>query len=120
MQYETIIQEGVTISIDEENENIYAYLMANVLSYYLSKNYNGTEIDYLSFNWNGTLYSNIETPIGETRPIISRLSPLYNSINYARIVKSLLRNHNLGIPADQIISKVKFLINNYQKELILL
>lgn len=45
-RYGDIIQEGATISIDEINSDIYAYLMANVISYYISKNYKDTIIDY--------------------------------------------------------------------------
>ena len=38
-RYGDIIQEGVTISIDEISSDIYTYIMANVISYYISKNY---------------------------------------------------------------------------------
>lgn len=53
-RYGDIIQEGVTISIDEISSDIYTYIMANVISYYISKNYNGTNIDYLNFKRNCT------------------------------------------------------------------
>lgn len=109
-----IIQEGVTISIDEINDDVYAYLMANVLDYYVSKNYSGTQINYSDIGWNHTLYSNIETPNGEIKPISASLSTLYDSVYYSRIITSLLGSHNLDIPADQIISNLRNGISNQQ------
>ncbi len=106
-QYAEIIQTGVKITVDEINSDIYAYLMANALAYYISKNYNNTQIDYLDYNWDYTLYSDNKVPKGETRPLVSSLSALYDSTNYANIIIGLLRNHNLGIPADQILFNLR-------------
>jgi hypothetical protein len=114
IQYGTVIQEGMTISIDEKNDDIYAYLMANVVDYYLSTNYAGAPINYLDINWNRVLYSNPETPRGETIPMIAPLSTLYDSVDYSRIVTSLLGSHNLGVSADQIISNLRNRISNQQ------
>ena len=113
-RYGDIIQEGVTISIDEINSDIYAYLMANVISYYISKNYKDTIIDYSDLSWNYILFSNIKTPKFEIDPIISSLSTLYDSPNYSRIIKSILGSHNLGIPTDQIISNLRNKISSQQ------
>lgn len=113
-QYGNIIQEGVTISVDEINTDIYAYLMANVLDDYISKNYNDTQIDYLDIDWNHTLYSNTDTPRGQTIPMLSTLSTLYDSVDYSKIVTSLLGCHNLGVPVDQIISNLRNRITSQQ------
>lgn len=113
-QHGDIIQEGVTISTEEANADIYAYLMANVLDYYVSKNYNDTPIDYSNIDWNYTLYSNIETPKGSTFPMMSSLSTLYESTDYSKIITSLLGSHNLGIPTDQIISNLRNRISSQQ------
>lgn len=113
-QYGNIIQEGVTISIDEINSDIYAYLMANVLEYYVSKNYNDIQIDYLDIDWNYNLYSSIDTSRGKTVPMISTLSTLFDSVDYSKIIISLLGNHNLGISGDQIISNLKNRISSQQ------
>lgn len=113
-RYGDIIQEGVTISVDEINSDIYAYLMANVISYYISKNYNDTNIDYLDFSWNNTLFSNIKTQKFEIAPIMTSLSSLYDSPCYSRIVKSILGSHNLGIPRDHIISNLRNKISSQQ------
>lgn len=113
-RYGDTIQEGVTISVDEINSDIYAYLMANVISYYISKNYNDTNIDYLDFSWNNTLFSNIKTQKFEIAPIMTSLSSLYDSLCYSRIVKSILGSHNLGIPTDQIISNLRNKISSQQ------
>ena len=113
-RYGDIIQEGVTISIDEISSDIYAYIMANVISYYISKNYKDTIIDYSDFSWNYILFSNIKTPKFEIDPIISSLSTLYDSPNYSRIIKSILGSHNLGIPTDQIISNLRNKISSQQ------
>lgn len=113
-RYGDIIQEGVTISIDEISSDIYVYIMANVISYYISKNYNGTNIDYLNFNRNCTLFSNIKTQKFEINPIMVSLYSLYDSPNYSRIVKSILGSHNLGIPTDQIISNLRNKISSQQ------
>lgn len=113
-RYGDIIQEGVTISIDEISSDIYTYIMANVISYYISKNYNGTNIDYLNFKRNCTLFSNIKTQKFEINPIMASLYSLYDSPNYSRIVKSILGSHNLGIPRDQIISNLRNKISSQQ------
>lgn len=106
------IQEGVSVSVDEVNSTIYAYLVANVLSYYLEKNYGSSKIDNFDLNWNHTLYSNIEVPRAETRPLAASLSSLYDVTSLARIATSLIGSHNLGIHADQIIFNLKNDITN--------
>lgn len=93
-QYGTTVQEGMTISLDGENEEVYKYLLANTLSHYLSKNYAGVQIDLKDFNWR--LYSSGKSTIVD-------LSSLQNSIDYERIVTGLIVCHNVGASTEQII-----------------
>lgn len=114
MQNGTVIQEGMTISVAESNSDIYAYLMASVLSYYLSKNYEDTQIDYTNPNWNCILYSKERAQKIESAPIMSSLYTLYESSYYSQIVTGLLCFHNLNKPADQIIANLSARILNQQ------
>lgn len=52
-----VIQEGVSISINEDNDDIFQYLMVNVLDYYLAKNYSSSNVGCQSLDWNGILFS---------------------------------------------------------------
>ena len=113
-QYDTIIQEGVTISIDEKTENdIYAYLVANVLDYYISQNYVDEEIDDLRY-WNWDLYSAETLQDGESVPIFSNLSLLREIPEYEKIVISIIGNHNVGLSSNQLISNLKNKISDRQ------
>ena len=111
-QYGTILKEGVTVSIDEMNEDIYAYLAASVLDYYLSQNYGNKEIDLIDFN--GILYSNEKRERGTTVPMIAMLSSLIESPDYYKIVASIIGNHNVGESSEQIIDNLKNRISNQQ------
>lgn len=114
MQYNTIIQEGVVVSIDEVNEDIYKYLLANVLDYYLSINYEGILINNMDINWDQTLYSSTEKQENSTIPMICGLSCLYESREYERIVTSIITNHNLNQSSKQIIDNLRQAIYNQQ------
>ena len=78
-QYSTIIQEGVTISIDEANEDVYAYLVANVLDYYVSKNYKGAKINNMSMDFNYFLYSNESKDKETAVPMLAEICSLMES-----------------------------------------
>ncbi len=112
-QYGTIIQEGVTISIDEVNKEVYKYLLANVLDHYLSVNYAGTTINNIDLDWNHILYSNNNCSKG-TVPMICGLSSLYESKEYERIITSIITNHNLNQSSEQIIDNLRQAIYNQQ------
>lgn len=111
-QYGTILKEGVTISIDEANEDVYSYLVASVLDYYVSKNLSGKEIDLLNFN--SILYSNKEHKIGETVPMLAMLGSLTESPEYYKIVAGILDNHNIDESSEQIISNLRNGISSQQ------
>ena len=111
-QHSIIIKEGVTISIDEENEDIYSYLVACVIDYYISQNYGDEKIDLMRFN--GALYSNVKRDRGNVVPMIAFLGTLTESIEYSRIISSIICNHNLGESSEQIIDNLKNSICNQQ------
>lgn len=111
-QYGTILKEGVTISIDEANEDVYSYLAACVLDYYVSQNLGDKEIDLLEFN--SILYSNEKYERGATVPMLAMLGSLTESQEYYKIVASILGNHNIGESSEQIISNLRNRISNQQ------
>lgn len=113
MQPAGIFKEGVSISINEANEDIYSYLVACVLDYYISKNLGDKEIDLDNFK--SVLHSN-EQPDRETRlvPMIASLASLTGLSKYYRIVVTLLRNHNVGESSEQIIANLRNRISNQQ------
>lgn len=111
-QYGTTLKEGVTILIDDENEDIYSYLVASVLDYYVSENLNGEEINLLGFNY--VLHSNIKNEEGATIPITANLGSLTESLECYKIVVSILGNHNVGESSEQIISNLRNRVSNQQ------
>ena len=113
-QYSTIIQKGVTISIDEANEDVYAYLVANVLDYYVSKNYKGTKINNMSMHFNDILYSNESKDKETVVPMLAGICSLMESSELSRVVNSILGAHNLGVSSKQIIANLRNRISNQQ------
>lgn len=115
VQYGTVIQEGVDISVDQIDEDIYDYLMANVLDYVLSESYKDTPINYLDVNWNHSLDLQI-SDLRREKPTIfmANLSNLLESTSRSRIVTSILGNHNLGVGSKQVISNLKDRITSRQ------
>lgn len=114
-QYGALIQEGMTITIDENNEAVYKYLLANVLDHYLSVNYAGSTIKNRGLDWNHTLYSNDkEQENSATVPMLCGLTCLYDSNEYASIATSIITNHNLARSSEQIIGNLKKAIYNQQ------
>ena len=111
-QFGTTLKEGVTISIDESNEDVYSYLVASVLDYYVSQNLGGQQID-LMYSTN-TLYSNEKHERGTPAPIQAELSSLTESSKYYNIVTSILGNHNVGESSEQLIANLRNRISNQQ------
>ena len=109
---DTILKEGVTISIDEVNGEVYSYLAASVLDYYVSQNLKGQQIDLMDFN--GSLYSNEKHKRGTPVPMLARLGSLTESPKYREIVNKILINHNLGESSKQLIANLRNGISNQQ------
>ena len=106
-QYSTIVQDGGFIAVDAENQDVYAYLVANVLDYYLSQNYKDTKINNTSMNYNDILYSNDQS-------MMANLTPLMESYVLSSVVNSIIGAHNLGVSAEQIIDNLRKNIANQQ------
>ena len=104
-QYGNIIKEGVTLSIDDENEDVFKYIYASVLDYYISRNLEGEEIDLMNFN--GSLYSRIEDGPSSSVPMIASLSTLTQVSDYYRIFATIAGNHNIGETSDQLIANLR-------------
>ncbi len=111
-QHGTILKEGVTISIDEANDDVYSYLVASVLDYYISQNLVGQKIDFMNFN--SILYSNEKHEKGTTVPILATMGSLTESNEYYKIVASIIGNHNIGESSEQLIANLRNRISNQQ------
>ncbi len=113
--YGTKIKEGMTILVDEENEEVYKYLLARVLEYYLLVNCSETVIDNTDVNWNRTLYSDDDKKTADFNiPIICKLRVLYESMGYEELITSIITSHNLNQSLEQIIDNLKQRIYNQQ------
>lgn len=112
--YDTIIKEGVTISIDETNDDVYLYLAANVLEYYVSQNLGNQKINLMDFD--GTLYSNEKHEEETTFPMFANISLLIRPFvnEYYNIVTSIISNHNIGESSDQLIANLRNRVSNQQ------
>lgn len=111
-QYSKTLNEGVTISIDDANEDVYSYLVASALDYYVSQNLKGQQIDMMDFN--SILYSNKKHKRGTPVPMLARLGSLTESPKYREIVNKILINHNVGESSEQLIANLRNMISNQQ------
>ena len=109
---DTILKEGVTIAIDEVNGEVYSYLAASVLDYYVSQNLKGQQIDMMDYN--SILYSNEKHKQGTPVPMHANLRSLTESPKYRKIVTNILINHNLGESSEQLIANLRNGISNQQ------
>ena len=110
-QYSHQINKGVSIYIDDKNSDLYKYLAASVLDYYLSQNLEGREFDFMDFN--GTLYS-IYSHEGSTVPMMANTTSLMQEAEYAQMISCMLGNHNVGESSEQLLSDLKNNIRNQQ------
>ncbi len=104
------VKYGATLSIKDKDMDIYRYIVARVLEYYLSQNLSGKKIDYV-MNWNGQLYSNKDSSNGIVS-ILANLCSLTEEASLNRLVYSILANHNISVPLDQIIANLMANIKN--------
>ncbi len=111
-QHGKIINEGVSISINEANKDVYSYLVASVLDYFLSQNISNKETNLKVSD--RILYS-IEKPEGEAIvPIFARIDSLIDSSEYQDIVDRIFVNHNMGESSEQLIDNLRNSIFNQQ------
>lgn len=115
----TIFKKGVNISLNEENDDVYAYLVSSVLDYYISQNLENIEIDLegsddFLYIFDGNLYSNADPEKYITEPILARLGLLTESCEYYEIVANIIGNHNMGKSSEQLIADLRNRISNQQ------
>lgn len=112
-QHSNILNEGVSIKLDSVNEDVYSYLVASVLDYYVSQNLEGQQIDLMDDK--NILYSNAKKMDEKwvTVPMLAKLYPLIDS-DYYWIVNNIISNHNLGESSEQLVENLRNRISNQQ------
>ena len=112
-QHSIILNVGVSIDIDSVNEDVYSYLVASVLDYYVSQNLEGQQINLMDDNY--ILYSNAKKmdEKWKTVPMKANLCPLIDS-DYYWIVNKIIGNHNLGESSEQLVANLRNKISNQQ------
>lgn len=116
-----LIQDGVSITIPTSGDDIYKYLIASVLNYYISKNYEGTPIYDNNFIDN-VLYSKYYRGTALT-PMMANIDYILNS-QFFGITKMIIAQHNLGFYSEQLIRDLKedihsqILGENFEAELV--
>ena len=111
-QYGTIVKEGLTLSIDDDNKDIYNYIVANIMNYYISENMDDKKIDLIELN--GTIYSKYVRERGATVPMYAAISSLTEDSQLCKILSCIIANHNLKEPCTQLIDNLRDKINNQQ------
>lgn len=107
-----IIQEGMTITIDDTNATLAQYLLACVLDHYVSKNYANSSIDLDDYNYYQNLYSNEKER--NWCPIVAKMGGIDSKTGCNFIITSIITNHNLESSSDQLIANLKRNIRNQQ------
>lgn len=112
--YGNMVENGIMISLDESNESIYQYLVANVLNYYINQNY--IIFDSLkeceNENWSFILYSSYENTVSTCPPILANLQALHTSNSLTSIVKSIIECYNNNKSTKDIIGNLRRKISN--------
>ena len=102
-----------TLVLDDENDDVFKYLFAKVVDYYLAVNYANTKISLFGDEYaTGTLYSNEkEKDIYGERMISPTNANLYTVLNndhdYRKIFEKLVDFHNVGMPSNFYIDKIR-------------
>ena len=99
---EEIVHKGISISVDDNNEVIYDYLVASVIGYYLNYNYVSENVDMDEYELNNLLLSD-ESVQNNGSPIVLSLSGLKEK-GIPRLLVSL---HNKRMPFDMLIGALQ-------------
>lgn len=116
-----LIQDGASITIPTYGDDIYNYLIASVLNYYISKNYEDTPINDKNCIDN-VLYSKYYDGTSLS-PMMAHVDYLYNS-QFFDITKRITTQHNLGFSSEQLLRDLKdnihsqILGENFESELV--
>ena len=110
MYNKTVVQECITITIDETNDDVCKYIIANVLNYYLSVNYVNYDVSHIILS----LFSDyVLHPYGE--PFCCNLNQFYcNEHKFSETVESIISNYKYPQYSKQLIDELKRNIHNQQ------
>lgn len=96
----SVVQEGASIYVDDENGALYGYLVASVVSKYLSVCRDAIKVD-IGISWDKNLHDC-------SRDLSTMyLSNLLQDSEYSKIIYQIIGCHNIGISTDQIISDLR-------------
>ena len=95
------IIKGITIALENKNEEVYKYLVANVLNYFILTNCKDTLINYHD-NFKGIIYSNIKPRKCMPNPITANITNINGICDYD-FISGLLSNHNLKEDYDKVL-----------------
>jgi hypothetical protein len=101
-----MIQEGPFLEIPTENEDVFKYMFARVLEYYLTKNYGDTEI-VLPDIWSYRLTSGDQVEYEEVFPAEFNMSILRELPDYRELIKKIVYKYNLGLPIKPLIEELR-------------
>ena len=101
-----MIQEGPFLEIPTENEDVFKYMFARVLEYYLTKNYGDTEI-VLPDIWSYRLTSGDQVEYEEVFPAEFNMSILRELPEYRELIKKIIYKYNLGLPLKPLIEELR-------------
>lgn len=104
-----VILEGVSIEVDNQNENIYKYLVAEVISRFLSLNCQGQKFK-IDANWDGNIRSNKCNRSSSIHSLLS--ASLTQKTDYYAIIAAILKCHNLDLPFEQIIDNLRCAVSS--------
>ena len=104
--YRDVIQEGPSLEIPSENEDVFKYMLARVLEYYLIKNYGDKEVE-LPDIWSFSLESADNVEYEEVYPIEFSMGILKELPEYRELIKKIIYKYNLGLPIKPMIEELK-------------
>lgn len=107
VKYGDSIKDGVSIYVDDECEDIYAYLVANVIDYYLQKNYEGFKVDLYDPSFSNCLYSDFSSEIYRVKPMVASIGLLLDDSYYYKVVSALINTHAVDVPSKQFIENLR-------------
>ena len=105
-RYRDRIQDGPSLEIPQENEDVFKYMLVRVMDYYLAKNFGKIMVD-LPNNWDYTLYSPDHVEYEEVFPLELKLSILRNLPEYQELIRMVIYKFNLGLPIKPMIEELK-------------
>ena len=111
------LKEGVTLALDNENADVYKYMLARVIDYYIKENYGDQEIDakdtfthrlwQISSNYEKANKDDGDPIIANFCTIIGGLFKNPDANDYIAIISYMILAHNAGKSLDSFVEKLK-------------